>query len=297
MKSFIAALRNLVLPFGRTSGQRIILDGDNGTIKVYNASNVLIAEISPTADVVKVYGADGSFAGLDPDAPNSVSFGSAPGLVLSRPSGDVEPASATQYDDTFDHGLYLRSSAPVASGTPGEDFAFMQMIGRYSADPSIQLGASGPDSFISLNQTLFDLNGEVIGYAGGATHSYTPVVGGGGTFTSTRTGEWVRLGRLVWVRIFIDGTAVGSGGSTVTVSLPSEPDRTMAQALTFTATNVFSGGLIANGSAVVSPTGAGAQIDALRCTNNGASNQDQTIGGASLLATAEMTIQGWYLEA
>lgn len=61
MKSFIAALRNLVLPYGRTSGQRIVLDGDNGQIAVYDASDnlaVLIQSASPAG--ITVYGPDGS---------------------------------------------------------------------------------------------------------------------------------------------------------------------------------------------------------------------------------------------
>lgn len=36
MKSLIAALRTLVLPWGRTSGRRIILDGVNGDIRIYD---------------------------------------------------------------------------------------------------------------------------------------------------------------------------------------------------------------------------------------------------------------------
>lgn len=50
MKSFIAALRNLVLPWGRTSGQRIVLDGDHGEIDIYDALNrlvVMLASASP----------------------------------------------------------------------------------------------------------------------------------------------------------------------------------------------------------------------------------------------------------
>ncbi|MFE4960414.1 hypothetical protein ACFRCW_42370 [Streptomyces sp. NPDC056653] len=50
MKSFIAALRSLVLPWGRTSGQRIVLDGDAGRIQIYNTAGLLIAEMSPTVD-------------------------------------------------------------------------------------------------------------------------------------------------------------------------------------------------------------------------------------------------------
>lgn len=37
MKSFVAALRRLVLPFGATTGQRIVLDGVNGVIEVYDS--------------------------------------------------------------------------------------------------------------------------------------------------------------------------------------------------------------------------------------------------------------------
>lgn len=37
MRSFLAALRTLVLPFGATSGTRILLDGVNGVIALYDA--------------------------------------------------------------------------------------------------------------------------------------------------------------------------------------------------------------------------------------------------------------------
>jgi hypothetical protein len=48
MRSLIAALRNLVLPNGATSGLRIVLDADQGVILVYNASDQLIASIAPS---------------------------------------------------------------------------------------------------------------------------------------------------------------------------------------------------------------------------------------------------------
>ncbi len=41
MKSLIAALRSLTLPFGRTSGARIVLDGVNGQILFYDTTNTL----------------------------------------------------------------------------------------------------------------------------------------------------------------------------------------------------------------------------------------------------------------
>lgn len=54
MKSWIASLRRLVLPFGATTGQRIFLDGDTGVIQIFNASNQLEAEIAP-GGVITVY--------------------------------------------------------------------------------------------------------------------------------------------------------------------------------------------------------------------------------------------------
>lgn len=46
----MATLRSLVLPWGRTSGRRIVLDGDGGTIRLYDDQGVLIAELSPTVE-------------------------------------------------------------------------------------------------------------------------------------------------------------------------------------------------------------------------------------------------------
>lgn len=48
MRSLIAALRSLVLPNGATSGARIVLDGVNGTITIYDSSGVGFVVLSPT---------------------------------------------------------------------------------------------------------------------------------------------------------------------------------------------------------------------------------------------------------
>jgi hypothetical protein len=47
VRSFLAALRSLVLPYGATSGGRIVLDGVNGVISIYDASGFLLAKLSP----------------------------------------------------------------------------------------------------------------------------------------------------------------------------------------------------------------------------------------------------------
>jgi hypothetical protein len=50
VKSVIAALRTLVLPFGATSGRRIILDGVTGTILFYDALNRLRLQLASSTD-------------------------------------------------------------------------------------------------------------------------------------------------------------------------------------------------------------------------------------------------------
>lgn len=45
MRSILANLRTLVLPAGATTGARIVLDGVNGVITIYNAFDVIVAQI------------------------------------------------------------------------------------------------------------------------------------------------------------------------------------------------------------------------------------------------------------
>jgi hypothetical protein len=55
MKSFIAALRELTLPFGVTSGGRIVLDGVDGRILIYDQNGTLIAELSPDVNHASLF--------------------------------------------------------------------------------------------------------------------------------------------------------------------------------------------------------------------------------------------------
>jgi hypothetical protein len=45
MRSLIASLRSLTLPYGSTSGERIVLDGVNGEIRIYDANDNLVIKI------------------------------------------------------------------------------------------------------------------------------------------------------------------------------------------------------------------------------------------------------------
>lgn len=58
MRSLIAALRTLTLPGGVTTGRRIVLDGINGEIRVYDANNKLRVRLG-TGGEIEVLSGDG----------------------------------------------------------------------------------------------------------------------------------------------------------------------------------------------------------------------------------------------
>lgn len=295
----------LTIPTGATTGERITINHNNdGAIKVYDASNTLIAEISATADVIKALNASGFFAKLDPSAPSGIADTPGPGLALGGMAGDVEPGSLTEWDDTFSRGLYLRTSSPVAdpAAAEGIDYAAIRMVGRFhGTDPQIQLVAgdagSAPNGFVSLNGAIMDANAQFISYAAMAT--FTPGISntGGATF-STRTGWWFRLGPMRYVSQYFVVNGAGSGAGIVTTTVPWDVDRTTRQTLTMHCESVGpNGSHIGDGQCVYFTGGTGGVADRLRNSSNDATNRDLNITGADLLSGGIIEIEGWLLEA
>lgn len=56
----IALLQSLTLPAGAISGKRIVLDGNNGNIQIYNAADQLVVLIDPTGYIEIFAGATGN---------------------------------------------------------------------------------------------------------------------------------------------------------------------------------------------------------------------------------------------
>lgn len=288
----------LTIPTGATTGARITINKDqDGAIKVYDASNVLVAEISPSADVIKALNALGVYAKLDPSAPSGVADQPGPGVVLGGMPGDVEPGSLTEWDDTFDRGLYLRTPSPVADpfASEGTDYAALRMTGRfYSSDPAIQLIAAGG---ISLNGTTFDVDGIITSYSGPTV--FTPGVGNtGGATWNVRTGWSFRIGPMRYVAVYLTVNGAGAGAGIVTVTVPFDVDRSTRQTLTMHCESVGpNGSHIGNGQCVFFTGGSGGTADRLRNSSNDATNRDLNIEGADLLAGGSIIIEGWLRES
>lgn len=56
MRSLLASLRTLILPFGQIGGPRIVLDGTTGTIEIYDGNNDLVAVLGELPGLVNQSG-------------------------------------------------------------------------------------------------------------------------------------------------------------------------------------------------------------------------------------------------
>lgn len=128
--------------------------------------------------------------------------------------------------------------------------------------------------------------------------NYTPTVGNGGTATfSTRAGWSVKFGKLVYWHAQLVVSAAGSGTSTVTITSPSAPDRTLRQICTMSAEGVKASGLFATGYLMSITTGSGTVWDRMTTQDNSGFNRLNLVQGAHLLSGSQIVIQGFYLEA
>lgn len=103
MRSRLAAIFSLVLPTGRTTGRRIVLDGVNGRIKVFDSNGVLRFEIGFQDNVINWFTGDSAETG--PAAIGTSVFGTgptrrlsldlfAPNIALASPSIEMFSESA-----------------------------------------------------------------------------------------------------------------------------------------------------------------------------------------------------------
>jgi hypothetical protein len=297
----------LTIPTGATTGARITINHNNdGAIKVYDAANTLVAEISPAADVIKTLDVNGLYAKLDPSTDSFIAGTPGPGLVLGGMSGDVFPGTLTEYDDTFSRGLYLRtpSPSPLVPVDPveGIDYASIRMTGRFHGnDPQIQLSAGSspdaPNGSVSLNALTVDAMSQIVSYRDAVP--ITPGIGNIGTATfSERTGWYYRIGPMRYVVMYFVVNNPGSGAGIITPGVPFTVDRSTRQTLTMTTESTGpNGSHIGNGTCTWFPSGSGGSSDRCRTSSNDGTNRDLNITGADLLAGGIITIEGWLRES
>ncbi|WP_431892650.1 hypothetical protein [Micromonospora haikouensis] len=118
---------------------------------------------------------------------------------------------------------------------------------------------------------------------------WTSTIGGGGSAVTTSTGRWRRIGeKTVAFTLNISVTTAGSGGSTVTWTLPTAPSRTRRWVFVGAAE---SGAALSGLHAVTFTGGSGAVVDRVRY--GGATN----LTGADLTLNKLLQFSGIYEEA
>ncbi len=188
MRSFLAALRNLVLPYGTTTGTRIVLDGVNGKIVIYNASNQAILTMdSATGAITAVNPADQSQVIFNSGDAAEITFVPAP--VVGQTFDNAFIYTDEQADGSGVAAYLALISPAVAGGDPARFFlsgpgpitmaSFLQFESNYwqvFAD-SVEFNP------YNLTGVTFQINGSrprlSAGYQETATDS--------GTFTGTTT--------------------------------------------------------------------------------------------------------------
>lgn len=117
MRSFLAALRNLVLPYGTTSGQRIVLNSTDGVIQIYDSNNVLVGSWDATEFFV---GSDTYPAGATHVFESTIQFrdnaGASTGMFLVSAAGGA-PAHVA-FNDQIDYasGFWQSVTFNAAAG-------------------------------------------------------------------------------------------------------------------------------------------------------------------------------------
>src|SRR5258705_5757884 len=117
----------------------------------------------------------------------------------------------------------------------------------------------------SSSVATFDNTGMLSNYMSNTPITYTPTVGGGGSATfTTQFGSYFKIGKMVMLSVYIQVNVAGSGGTGVTVALPSVPFRagaganTTRQLIPLNCSSVSSPGTY---SGIVTAGGTLAQID------------------------------------
>lgn len=129
--------------------------------------------------------------------------------------------------------------------------------------------------------------------------TWTPTWTGQGSATfSTNTGYYYIVGDAVFVNLYTVCNVAGSGSTTLSVTMPTNIDRTNRQVLAVSCEAVKTGGATSTsrgGELVCFTSGTGAVADRFRVGDDdgGASN----LVGSDITSTTIFVVQGWYRKA
>lgn len=263
MKSFIAALRSLVLPYGATSGARIVLDGVNGSIQVYNSAGVQIGVLDGTTgfkftgtNETFQIGTDGvTYIRENPDVGAFLELTAAAGfggLVFFNPENSSVPGlvffPAALYADALEvAGVSsrpkLQITSPYVRGTPDKATAQLVLIGQTNTSATDNSQALFNAAELKTTGDLTVVGGILVTINDGANpiETYDTSVTNGSTSSAAFVDSLTTTGV-----IGISFVAPRSGG--IWIAVQGGGFNTTALATLFLDFNIRNGGVVGSGA-------------------------------------------------
>ncbi len=179
MRDIIALLRSLVLPAGAISGQRIVLDGDLGTIEFFDGNNVRRLRIGQFFDGIEFFSGQASETN--------------PGDVYSRAIG-LPVSASRQAQLVLDSPQITNARSTIDLRSASFDNTIAALINMVSVDAqfnSVSFVRRAPvaPAKITANQTLItaeaDITGLTLTWTADAAHRYKLTVAGRGALLTT----------------------------------------------------------------------------------------------------------------
>lgn len=207
-----------------------------------------------------------------------------PGVVRIDTTGDASLASTG-------HGLQIGPDAGVNLAIDNNEI----QARNNGAASGLLINNGGGDISLGTGVVYDDAVGGFSEYEGNVPRTYTPTVTNFGTATfSDRTGEYMKIGKWVFVRINLNISAAGAGGGNLAVDLPSSADVSYGRPLLMMSCGGLTGLATAGGVGMairLTGSGNGVTLDRLRLYD------DSNIARANLTASSFFHISGWYREA
>jgi hypothetical protein len=190
MKSFFASLRSLILPFGTSTGPRIVLDGVTGQITAYGTVDTMFAKINPNdagAVTISANSTSGSFVKTSANADGTTvsvivtaASGASSGITAGTGASDLflqlAPTGGQTFTDgdigcnedgTADHRPEVAIHSPYVVGGPGgpTHYSTIELMGTGVTTPTTQVAITADNTQIVNGGASLDL---------GAWKTYTP---------------------------------------------------------------------------------------------------------------------------
>jgi hypothetical protein len=159
----------------------------------------------------------------------------------------------------------------------------VDVAGTLEVEGDFEVGAVADRKF-----SVDSATGRITQYENNSWTAYTPVVGGDGTATySTAEGYYMKIGKIVFVEIYLVCSANGTGASNITITTPTEPDRNVRQVITGNSEGHGVAGVV---QLVALLGGSGDVWDRVR------SSTGVNLIGTDIDSGGILTFTGWYRE-